>query len=973
MDWLTRQTEELVTALFTPPNLTIIPPSDFGQNASPDSSFDGISKKLGSLYSNANIDNIKQGMSTAMDGKKPNTDAMMSDAKGTMNTLKSAYTTIGKLPYIKIHQVNIPFNIPWLKMSELDKYGKALDGYLKEIDKAMKNMCISDTSPACLDKKLKIQSGPFINSIRENLKRIEEYKRFPMKVIKYLTWKERYISQILCNINTIQQITGGWLRDNGIRFRKWAELFVLIKSIADGWQPLLDIFLDTSVSCGVCRNERGNAQSWKFKLISALLPSIPVIKFPKWPDIILDLSDIRFAIKFGMPNFDIRFSPIRLPNLPSLSIGDLSAGISLPALPILPALPPLPELPDLPSLPKIKLPDLPPPPKVPKIAGSLKMFLKILKLISKMYCYYQKTVLIPEWQVGDVIAQRTERQGTSLFDFLTLAMPQFSLPTLKEIRIATHVNFELKSDFIAEFSRAAVKPVNKFGTDLQNILPKKVGEDVGIQSTKIDLNKKIPYNIEKDIHTASGFMAQIFAELESEKDVFLDVEDFTTYLLSELDDPEFADIRIALERELSVARIESEKVQNELVAYNDKKFDLLRDYLSAENDNNAQLRNIIDLLMTDFEGEPRQLVADVSKISSRSNNLLKKFNESQDSSIGNTSQDTSISATPLDTASRSLQGKLARVIAATTGGSVGSADVAEGYSPNYQGIYIRTPSGVQTQLFDYTSVLTDTTRVDTIDIDKDGDMDYIYLLDGILYVKYSWQNTPKKILDTTTKISNITPTDLIPYTPDYFHENNSVPKDLNFSFVPSNHDETEWRADFYDRYIEWDHVDIGDHDPKTTPKTTIDMFLSVKNSPISGTPILSTPITRSLDSVQDRDSFVLQGRSIDIYTGALSISLSPGRVLYTGRESVSITYKDITMTGSAESITLDPYTGYEFANITEVMTSGGRLYLMGEQDNTRYTYSDDFIGMPILPGMQLYASDRGAIIRDHTSTQDITL
>lgn len=172
-------------------------------------------------------------------------------------------------------------------------------------------------------------------------------------------------------------------------------------------------------------------------------------------------------------------------------------------MPIIPGLPPLPELPDLPSLPKIKLPDLPPPPKVPKISGSIQAFLKILKLISKMYCYYQKTVLIPEWQAGDVIAQRTERQGTSLFDFLTIATPQFSLPTLKEIRVATHVNFELKSDFIAEFSRAAVKPVNKFGTDFQNILPKKIGEDIAIQGKKIDLNKKLPYNLEKSIHTAS--------------------------------------------------------------------------------------------------------------------------------------------------------------------------------------------------------------------------------------------------------------------------------------------------------------------------------------------------------------------------------------------------------------------------------------------------------------------------------------
>ena len=46
-----------------------------------------------------------------------------------------------------------------------------------------------------------------------------------------------------------------------------------------------------------------------------------------------------------------------------------------------------------------------------------------------------------------------------------------------------------------------------------------------------------------------------------------------------------------------------------------------------------------------------------------------------------------------------------------------SAGIASGYSPNYQGIYIRTTSGVQTRLFDYIAPLTPSTRVDTVDID----------------------------------------------------------------------------------------------------------------------------------------------------------------------------------------------------------------------------------------------------------------
>ncbi len=134
--------------------------------------------------------------------------------------------------------------------------------------------------------------------------------------------------------------------------------------------------------------------------------------------------------------------------------------------------------------------------------------------------------------------------------------------------------------------------------------------------------------------------------------------------------------------------------------------------------------------------------------------------------------------------------------------------MASGYSPNYQGIYIRTTSGVQTRLFDYIAPVTKDTRVDTIDIDGDGDLDYIYLLDGALYIKYNLTQVPNKIVDITTKISSITRDDLTPYVPDYFYEDVSTPHNLNYSFTPSSQTEREWRVEFYDQYIEWDKLDI---------------------------------------------------------------------------------------------------------------------------------------------------------------------
>jgi len=52
MDWLQRQGDEISTALFTPPNVTLIPPTTLGPNAP----FDGID----SFRSNFNIESVKQ-------------------------------------------------------------------------------------------------------------------------------------------------------------------------------------------------------------------------------------------------------------------------------------------------------------------------------------------------------------------------------------------------------------------------------------------------------------------------------------------------------------------------------------------------------------------------------------------------------------------------------------------------------------------------------------------------------------------------------------------------------------------------------------------------------------------------------------------------------------------------------------------------------------------------------------------------
>lgn len=129
-----------------------------------------------------------------------------------------------------------------------------------------------------------------------------------------------------------------------------------------------------------------------------VIPKIPVIQFPKWPDIILDLHNIRVGIVIHMPDIKPSFRPIVLPILPDLFLPDLpSATFSLPELPILPRID-LPELPDLPTLPSVNLPDLPPPPKLPKLLSALEAILNILKLITKVMCILKTSPFVPEWR-----------------------------------------------------------------------------------------------------------------------------------------------------------------------------------------------------------------------------------------------------------------------------------------------------------------------------------------------------------------------------------------------------------------------------------------------------------------------------------------------------------------------------------------------------------------------------------------------
>lgn len=251
---------------------------------------------------------------------------------------------------------------------------------------------------------------------------------------------------------------------------------MLIKAALKSWQLLIDVFLGYEEECHECKNERQDLQNFIFRLISSIIPSPPIIQFPKWPDIILDFHNIRAGMTIYMPDFEMNLRPIVLPDAPVLNLPRVpDINFNLPELPTLPQFT-IPELPELPSLPTIELPDLPPPPKIPKIFGAVEAVLNIMKLVTKVMCILKQSPFVPEWRAGDQIAFLTERNGYLPTDFIDIQPPAFSYSAISAIKVTTYVNFEFEMDFIVEAVRSITAPLDEMTNNIVNMFDIKISD-----------------------------------------------------------------------------------------------------------------------------------------------------------------------------------------------------------------------------------------------------------------------------------------------------------------------------------------------------------------------------------------------------------------------------------------------------------------------------------------------------------------
>lgn len=622
MDWVTRQIEEIANKLTDFPTLFVILPD-----------FTGVLDW--NWWENSWNNDRSQVDNLSIDPNLTWNERVDNYAKKVNSWIKEAYEFIGSLPLVYIDQETVNINLPWISDAELNRtissWSNTLDQRQNEVNNASEawslwsacNYSNPDDQRACqqnndLSSKASVQllsnADWMISTLRDNLEVIKSYKKIPENINDLITKKQVYLEQTLCNIDTISYILGWRIWKNGIRFKAWVDLYILIKAVLKSWQVLVDLFLDYEQECHDCKNERQDALEQEFSLVDMIMPKIPIIRFPKWPDIILDLHNIRAWLRVTLPEYNITSKPIILPSLPPLDLpkvpsADMALLVQLPQLPVLPSLS-IPKLPDLPTLPTIQLPDLPPPPKLPKLLSSISVIVDIIKLITKAMCILKSSVLHPEWRAWDQIAFLTERTWYLWFDFFQVTSPEFSFPFVDAIKVSTYVNLEFEADFIVELARQIAMPINAFTNDFTNVFDVKSNnmdfKDIVPKWTvpsNIDVNvwasanEKLPYILANKIWAG---VQHLVKTLDENKSVTVDNTEFKKLVNNSLasntitSNPKLDNLREVWNQVNNYTFSKEDKLIKELQDSNKEKFDVVTDIVNTEIIKNKELKKQLE-------------------------------------------------------------------------------------------------------------------------------------------------------------------------------------------------------------------------------------------------------------------------------------------------------------------------------------------------------------------------------------------
>lgn len=1057
MEWVTRQLEEVVTKLTDFPTLFVILPDfswllddrwgNFSENVKNAFNKDKdiseekekqLDAKIDVIKSSMPPDCTKEGIACAekkMEIVKLQWEKITSGS--TVTWINQVYKFLSTLPLIAIEPQVVNINVPWIDKTSLDKAIKTFNNTKKqweqEIERASNTWSLWATcswteseKKECekrneISSKLILDARGLISSLEKNIEILEWYKKFPEQLRGVIAKKEDRLEQVLCNIETIAQFMWGRISKNGKRFKAWVELYILIKAILKTWQIIPDIFLDYEASCHECKNERGDLMTYIFKIISMVIPKIPIVKFPKWPDIILDLHNIRAGMIIYMPEFKFSKRPIILPVLPNLFLPDVpSLTLKLPTLPLLPEFE-LPVLPDLPVLPMIELPDLPPPPKVPKLFPSLEWIIDILKLITKAMCILKSSPFVPEWRAWDQIAFMTERSGYLSLDFLDISLPQFTYPFIDAIKITTYVNFEVDNEFVVEMVRQTLEPLNVFTNNFTHIFSWLSISDIDLSELtpqdiqlEIDLDGWVNSNVDNLLNNAKeegkkffnhfalngANNIQKFAQyLEKEKDETLTLAEVRQKLEKDLasktliNDPALEKYRDTITQALAYDFKQEDILIESLVQDNAKKFELLHTTISAEINKTKKQKSEMNTLFSEssykevFSNTEKPYYTDVLStynLTTITNtyNLLNAGTSEKDYLTTEWQKLISEISTWLQKWSNGLSDS-SKILAAvdsdistwntTSNENSCSIKNADGNQLIYKWIYI-TQDGRSYRLFDYIDELNWKEELSESDYDMDGDTDLFYMMNGEIFLKTNNKETANEFLVNTLPLTVSSDDNKFYNSSRVFypsvngiHEAYVANGAINLGFYDAWSD--QYRVNFYNRVDKSNNLNKTDYTPYEVKQYIIDGFVNNPESFVKEENekyTLSSNVARlwniwNVGSIRFR---IHDFKNIkeDIENN-LIVTLNAGTPVYSWIDGVRIWYIEAGTEkneSNIEYVFLSKYSNIAFNENISIVSVGSNLYVRnGKQKEIQGQDILPYVGLPIFSGTRMEINTEG--------------
>jgi fimbrial isopeptide formation D2 family protein len=336
------------------------------------------------------------------------------------------FKIVNSIPYIKLNEHYIDLKIPYISYAQINDVIRDFDQskvyYTKQLNRYKALLATyqcpdKSTTGECVNSQILrrfiTDLDKLVKSIEANIAVLQSYLSFPRNIITLKREVADYISQLACIVEDFSTSLGGWLATIQSQLIGYVEVFYTIKEIATNIKKLFKVFTNFEDNCDICTNDRLSNFGW-FSLLGLVIPDIPVIRLPRLPDLVVDLSNFKAEIDLEVPIIHFIGQPIKLPKIPRISLPDVpdigSINLVIPALPVLPKLPSIPQLPPLPAVPKIQLPTLPPPPKLPDIGAKLQVVMNLLSKLLKIWCMIKKSVSpIPESYLGNHMVLLTNR------------------------------------------------------------------------------------------------------------------------------------------------------------------------------------------------------------------------------------------------------------------------------------------------------------------------------------------------------------------------------------------------------------------------------------------------------------------------------------------------------------------------------------------------------------------------------------